>query len=635
MRLLVDSPVGGLPLGKSGLPKLPTSMDLQTRLVCAAVWLVVVTIGSLVFVALLRRLFRGLGGGLGSTPRTRLLSVGIACLLFASTIEYVMRTLVRLGLELFVRVPLGILEGPDQNLDRSDAVAAIAARAGRVFSELRLDSLGYAELLLFFAMWAAIAKMIESGDGAGSGEPLVIGRGALGVLIGVGTFLSVASLIATPVLRDTGDLPEKISPDELRKKIVENTPSEVTLKSKYPEDVTGDPFEKLRTALSDQRRKPAQVAVPETATLNPPVVGPAPPPSGAIPVASATPQGPLPQPIGDDRAAPAPPDMKRIQEVMESLDALIDREAQQRQRLLKLWKETRAATLEEQQRASNRALTEFDVGGVGRKGSREAVDHFKNVLEWYVNGIDASLRDLNRCQNAVSSADEYWRDFSLSTARILGTDWGEVSSRVEYFDSQSRLNDPYGVCRSFVGLGEPPTRSSPGYNLGPFSFVATWLLRTESLPLTALIGMFGFGLIGAAMRATAASPARREATALNDVLPNSPVAAIVLRSITAAIVVFLAIQGGLAVASDREASANPYLLYFLCFVAAVFSEEVWLWARGKLLGGLDNSMGEPPPGSGSPEPKSEPKSEPKQGGTTESDSDGPSTTDFGPGERSE
>jgi hypothetical protein len=55
----------------------------------------------------------------------------------------------------------------------------------------------------------------------------------------------------------------------------------------------------------------------------------------------------------------------------------------------------------------------------------------------------------------------------------------------------------------------------------------------------------------------------------------SDLAGVALRGISAAIVVFLAVQGGLAVLSGAGSDPNPYVLLLACFVTAVFSERVW------------------------------------------------------------
>jgi hypothetical protein len=52
-----------------------------------------------------------------------------------------------------------------------------------------------------------------------------------------------------------------------------------------------------------------------------------------------------------------------------------------------------------------------------------------------------------------------------------------------------------------------------------------------------------------------------------------------IRGIGAAILVFLLAKGGTAILTRGDASPNAYAIFFACFIAAVFSEDVWSWAR--------------------------------------------------------
>ena len=129
---------------------------------------------------------------------------------------------------------------------------------------------------------------------------------------------------------------------------------------------------------------------------------------------------------------------------------------------------------------------------------------------------------------------------------------------------------------------EIPQRSPLGRDrVGPYGAVSSWLLGTESLALAMITGMIGFGLLGAAVSTFIL--ARMEGRTRAGGLPSlAELADVVLRGVSAAIVVFLAVMGGLAVFGGENAEPNPYALLFACLVAAVFSENVWLWARKEL-----------------------------------------------------
>jgi hypothetical protein len=94
--------------------------------------------------------------------------------------------------------------------------------------------------------------------------------------------------------------------------------------------------------------------------------------------------------------------------------------------------------------------------------------------------------------------------------------------------------------------------------------------------------MIGFGLLGAACSTLVREKPRS--------VPGEPLvrdlAGVVVRGLSAAVVVFLGVQGGLAGFAAEEVDPNPYMLLFTCFVGAVFSEDVWTWAHQKLTGQL-------------------------------------------------
>lgn len=72
---------------------------------------------------------------------------------------------------------------------------------------------------------------------------------------------------------------------------------------------------------------------------------------------------------------------------------------------------------------------------------------------------------------------------------------------------------------------------------------------------------------------------------------------------SAAIVVFLAVKGGLAAFAVDAGEPNAYVLFFTCLIGAVFSEDVWAWARKRFEENFLNANRAPgsnalPPASG-------------------------------------
>jgi hypothetical protein len=123
-----------------------------------------------------------------------------------------------------------------------------------------------------------------------------------------------------------------------------------------------------------------------------------------------------------------------------------------------------------------------------------------------------------------------------------------------------------------------PDREPTGTEtLGVVGNAAGWLLETESVPIVVVVGMIGFGLLGASFSTFVRERQRRKA---GDPLVED-LAGVVIRGLSAAIVVFLGIYGGLS-AMTASAEPDPYLVFFICLVGAVFSDVVWEWAQGSL-----------------------------------------------------
>jgi hypothetical protein len=113
--------------------------------------------------------------------------------------------------------------------------------------------------------------------------------------------------------------------------------------------------------------------------------------------------------------------------------------------------------------------------------------------------------------------------------------------------------------------------------------------------------MLGFGLLGSAVSSFVREHNTRG--------PGDPLvrdlAALLIRGFSAAIVVFLAAEGGLAIFSGSgTVDPNPYILMFTCFTAAVFSEAAWARVRKRLEEGETTSKNGHDASSASDEGKS-------------------------------
>jgi len=154
------------------------------------------------------------------------------------------------------------------------------------------------------------------------------------------------------------------------------------------------------------------------------------------------------------------------------------------------------------------------------------------------------------------------------------------------------LNDNNNTLNEYmVNQQNMPERPNIGEEYGIFESMSGWLLKTESMSLALIVGLFGFGLLGA----IGSSFIRQKITTdkpdqIEDYVPNLPI--VLISGLSSAIVVFLAVKGAIVVFATKDANLNPYILFFTCLVAAVYSEDIWAWARKKLLTTFDKKDGD-------------------------------------------
>lgn len=117
-----------------------------------------------------------------------------------------------------------------------------------------------------------------------------------------------------------------------------------------------------------------------------------------------------------------------------------------------------------------------------------------------------------------------------------------------------------------------PVEPRLGTDWGPLGNLASWLIMAQSLDLVLIVGMFGFGLLGAAISSF--------------IVQNKPLfdnlSVVIVRGFSAAIVIFLSTKGGIAVVNNGSNEPNPYVLFFACLIGAVYSERVWDWAKTQI-----------------------------------------------------
>ena len=232
------------------------------------------------------------------------------------------------------------------------------------------------------------------------------------------------------------------------------------------------------------------------------------------------------------------------------------------------------------------AVSSYERSGINRKGDREAVDHFFAMKTWFEEYMTQVESQLNQC---VQSIDSFNQDTgnrissilrSMKDADILSAAYlrGQIEDEFSYLQLSYSYQQS---CRFSNSLKPVPQRAPLGGYLGPFRFVARWLVGTESLPLTLITGLLGFGLLGSACSSFVRERVDPSITIQNGELVQDLPKVIVI-GLSAAIIVFLAVMGGLAVFFTSNSQPNPYALLLGCLIASAFGENVWQWAQAQL-----------------------------------------------------
>lgn len=253
------------------------------------------------------------------------------------------------------------------------------------------------------------------------------------------------------------------------------------------------------------------------------------------------------------------------------------------------------STVKETQRtAKDTATQNYETSSLIGKGNKERVKYFMEITESFNQQTNLLDQRLSVCLINIQEMDNAWKTFvdtlpSLTADRSSSEFITRQATQTLYdknFNAQ-RNCEPYSLPTSRM-----PQRPLLGEasELGIFGFVAGWLLKTESLSLALITGLIGFGLLGSAcstfirerLTETGTVDTNKAKYKKPDGLLVSDLTAVIIRGVSAAIVVFLAVEGGLAIFASGEGEPNPYVLLFTCLVAAVFSETVWSWAEKQL-----------------------------------------------------
>lgn len=515
-------------------------------------------------------------------PRgTRLLALVCASVLFMGSVPKFIEVPLRLVYAAVVAVPLGAGQGTDdsasaqataqvpvgsaQAANEPETLRALGHTARRLISgmgnELHLfrSELPYVQLVFFLIAWFAVAQALKVffpvADGAGGDDTEAITRvirsvgvskGMLVLLLAVGLSLCVAAITAVSELHDKGDPDNQApAPEELdrRLKASQDSFTEVYPYVASQEDAVSFLAADVLKAQHEAQGSPQQIA--------------------------------------------------KLAQISAKLNFVMSARAQ----LRSSWEALSKLIQGRYERATQDALTAYVVSSSTRHGVREQRQHFLDIVEWHRQARFDLRSGLERCKREIVSTETAWTMWATDMRlQLAGAAPGSSSSL------RDGLLEAESACQA-APLKAVPPRADFGEALGPLKPIAGWLLQTESVQLALIIGMLGAGLLGSAV-ATFLRSQREQKEA------EGQLSGVVVRGVTAAIVVFLAVQGGLSTvavsATATPPSPNPYLLLLICFVAAVYSEQVWSTARRRLV----KQLGSDEEGQESDAPAAGPKAPP-------------------------
>jgi hypothetical protein len=520
-------------------------------------------LSAVIFLVLLYRLAkwiislaRSVIRGFGASPQQQLVSLGLSCLVFPAVIVGIVQSIIRSLVDLATTVPSEMFNG--WNLARGmlrqnqiDAVLSSLAYAlaqswtkGFTLALRDLESVPAVDVLLMIALGSALGLVLKmaSRDSVtldATSQTRSNGRlqdiAFFGIL-GIATYLSIGAVAAISVLQNPTKVTEDIGATRL-KELLEN--DRQSSESAFEKLSVASPFSDLEKALASE-------SDPSIRNLE-----------GSVSGWSIT-----------------------------------------RDEILKVREDFVSGLRKKRDDNISLAVISYQVENIDRKGGRESGQYFLDLKNWYNRTLGTMAREISDYTDAVNSMEVFWKQISSPLLESLNEKNADETPEAR----AKRITGGFvsGIQSSSNGITvllsqikipshqeDPmPQRRTLGSDLGIFSWLASWILRTESLPLALIVGMIGFGLLG-----SASSTFIRERADQKSGQPLvRDLTGVIIRGLSAAILVFLAVEGGLAVfgvaSSGPSPEPNPFVIFLTCLVAAVFSETVWNAASERLCDAL-------------------------------------------------
>lgn len=254
------------------------------------------------------------------------------------------------------------------------------------------------------------------------------------------------------------------------------------------------------------------------------------------------------------------------------------------------------------EKAKKIAINRLKAAVDEKMGAKERIKYKLALTDWYLSFHENWTSGISFHQSKLISISESIREIINDEKNIVmdtvftdSTNYRlvpEVNSRLETISDDLWEFTPqlYTINISY-DISRIPEKPQIGEKFGVFNNISGWLLKTESLSLALIVGLFGFGLLGSLGSTFIRRRIKNVADNEKDdtTIVTYDMQGILINGISAAIVVFLAVKGAVVIFSTDGDNLNPYILFFTCLVASVFSEDVWRWARTKLNQNLGNS----------------------------------------------
>jgi hypothetical protein len=227
----------------------------------------------------------------------------------------------------------------------------------------------------------------------------------------------------------------------------------------------------------------------------------------------------------------------------------------------------------------------------------EANEYFKRLVWWYSEESDnlkSVLEDEYNKLKTNSSLQNTIFSFLSNNIENQVEELKQAREIDQFYFLNTENNVKSGLASHMIVINDATFKYTPlpmpalpraGMNWGIFGQISQWLLISRSYELAILTGMFGFGLFGASI----STLIRYQDS--NDHPPQVGYR-IIVKGLSAAVLLFLSIMGGSAILGIETSKPNAYSLFFLCLIGSVFSDSVWEWAKSKLPG-ANGTTGEP------------------------------------------